>query len=125
MEMLKRLDRLIRSYSNNVATDISSEYRAAWEELDRYIRLSEGETGGISPGERVPDVLGVDFNNLEVPVGSSLDLVRRSYRRLLAQYHPDLHARDPGKERAAAELTRHLTASYQRIQDHYQNRERR
>ena len=38
--------------------------------------------------------------------------VRKSYRRLLKQYHPDKFAKDPEKYKAATEVTRNITAAY-------------
>ena len=38
--------------------------------------------------------------------------MRKSYRRLLRQYHPDKFAQDPEKLRAATEVTRNITEAY-------------
>jgi curved DNA-binding protein CbpA len=38
--------------------------------------------------------------------------VRKSYRRLLKQYHPDKFAKDPEKYKAATEVARNITAAY-------------
>lgn len=52
------------------------------------------------------------FATLEVPPGTPPEEVRRAYRRLMRQYHPDRFAGDPDKLRAATEITRKLTEAY-------------
>lgn len=52
------------------------------------------------------------YRTLELPVGASMDEVRRSYRRLVAQYHPDKYAHDPEKYGAATEVARKITEAY-------------
>jgi DnaJ-domain-containing protein 1 len=52
------------------------------------------------------------YRTLELPVGAGMDDVRRSYRRLVAQYHPDKYAHDPEKYGAATEVARKITEAY-------------
>lgn len=44
--------------------------------------------------------------------GADLPAVRKAYRRLLKQYHPDKFAKDPDKYKAATEVTRNITEAY-------------
>jgi DnaJ-domain-containing protein 1 len=53
---------------------------------------------------------------LEVPAGSDFDTVRKSYRRLMRKYHPDLHTGSPDKQRAANDLTQRLTEAYKLLE---------
>lgn len=53
---------------------------------------------------------------LEVPPGSDFETVRRSYRRLMRKYHPDLHGSSPEKHRAATDLTQRLTEAYKTLE---------
>jgi DnaJ-domain-containing protein 1 len=55
---------------------------------------------------------------LETPAGSDFETVRRSYRRLMRKYHPDLHAGTPDKQRAATDLTQRLTEAYKTLEKH-------
>lgn len=55
---------------------------------------------------------------LEVPPGSDFETVRRSYRRLMRKYHPDLHGGSPEKHRAATDLTQRLTEAYKTLEKH-------
>jgi len=52
------------------------------------------------------------YRTLELEPGADLVAVRKAYRRLLKIYHPDRHANDPEKYRAATEVTRKLTEAY-------------
>ena len=55
---------------------------------------------------------------LEVPAGSDMETVKRSYRRLMRKYHPDLHGGAPDKHRAATDLTQRLTQAYKTLEKH-------
>ncbi len=123
MNLLQRFDRLIQSYVRAPDVGHSAEFRAAWDELERFIEEDESTHGAATP--RPADPFERDFAVLGVPVGSSLESVRKAYRREVSQYHPDLFTNDPEKERAAAELTRRLTASFERIRSHYREQGRR
>ncbi len=60
-----------------------------------------------------------DFANLEVPFGSPLPKVKKSYRKLLRQYHPDKHANDPEKLKIATEIAKKINVSFQKIESYY------
>ncbi|MEM8963348.1 MAG: J domain-containing protein [Acidobacteriota bacterium] len=77
-------------------------------------------TGHRSPGQD-PD-LARWYANLEVPYGSDLATVKRAYRRLAAQYHPDRHASDPEKSRIANELLQGLNHAYNELSRHLADR---
>jgi len=49
---------------------------------------------------------------LEVPEGSSFEVVRRAYRDLMRKYHPDHHVGSPEKQKAANEVAQKLTEAY-------------
>ena len=53
---------------------------------------------------------------LEVPVGSSFETVRKSYRALMRKYHPDHHSGSPEKQKTATELTQKLTEAYKLLE---------
>jgi DnaJ-class molecular chaperone len=55
---------------------------------------------------------------LEVPPGSDLETVKRSYRRLMRKYHPDLNAGSTEKQRAATDLSQRLTEAYKTLERH-------
>ena len=43
---------------------------------------------------------------------ASDDDIRKAYRKLTLQYHPDRFANDPDKQKAATEVTRKLNEAY-------------
>jgi DnaJ-domain-containing protein 1 len=64
------------------------------------------------------DALRKAYAALEVPTGSDFETVKRSYRRLMRKYHPDLHTGAPEKHRAATDLTQRLTEAYKVLEQH-------
>jgi DnaJ-domain-containing protein 1 len=64
------------------------------------------------------DAIRKAYAALEVPPGSDFETVRKSYRRLMRKYHPDLHAGTPDKNRAATDLTQRLTQAYKTLEKH-------
>jgi DnaJ-domain-containing protein 1 len=62
------------------------------------------------------DAIRRAYAALEVPPGSDFEIVRKSYRRLMRKYHPDLHGGSVEAQRAATDLTQRLTESYKLIE---------
>jgi DnaJ domain len=58
------------------------------------------------------------YAQLEVPYGASFEDVKKSFRRLMRKYHPDLHAGNPQKQRTATQLTMSLTQAYNELEQH-------
>ncbi len=53
---------------------------------------------------------------LEVPAGSDFETVKRSYRRLMRKYHPDLNTGSREKQAAATDLAQRLTEAYKTLE---------
>jgi DnaJ-domain-containing protein 1 len=100
----------------------------AWEELDAYLNDKERPRSERDEPERPAnpetEVLRQDYANLEVPFGAPFEQVKKSYRRMMAAYHPDRNAQDPQRLRLATEITQKLNASYRRIETHEARRPR-
>jgi DnaJ-domain-containing protein 1 len=58
------------------------------------------------------------YAQLEVPFGASFDEVKKSFRRLMRKYHPDLHLGNPQKHKTATQLTMSLTQAYNELELH-------
>jgi DnaJ-domain-containing protein 1 len=58
------------------------------------------------------------YAQLEVPYGAPFDEVKKSFRRLMRKYHPDLHVGNPQKQKTATQLTMSLTQAYNEIEQH-------
>ena len=102
--------------------------KEAWEELDEFLKSGKEQPrqservrrptqgrGGQQRTPPLPEELRQDYANLEVAFGSSLEEVRKSYKRLIRQYHPDRYASSPKKLASATEITQKINQSYQRI----------
>ena len=55
------------------------------------------------------------YANLELPYGAGIDAVREARRRLLKQYHPDLHSADPEKKQIATQLAQGLNRAHDEL----------
>ena len=86
---------------------------AAEEAWEKAYDAAQARNGG-QPGARpTPEAERIRwYRTLELEPGADLATVRKSYRRLLKQYHPDRFAKDPEKYKAATEVTRNITAAY-------------
>ena len=114
-------------YAGMSAEELAAEIerrRRAREEVDD---LLGGKRPRPEPPPRRPssprtaagdDAIRKAYASLEVPAGSDFETVRKSYRRLMRKYHPDLHGGTPEKARAATDLTQRLTQAYKTLEKH-------
>ena len=63
------------------------------------------------------DDLAQHYKTLDVEYGADATTVKKSYRKLMRKYHPDLH-QDPRKKKAATNLTVKISAAYAAIEKH-------
>jgi len=99
--------------------------RRAREEVEEAVHGKRRAPPPRTPPPRTPprtasgdDAIRKAYAALEVPAGSDFETVRKSYRRLMRKYHPDLHAGTPDKTRAATDLTQRLTQAYKTLEKH-------
>ncbi|KIG13645.1 hypothetical protein DB30_07853 [Enhygromyxa salina] len=113
----RRLDNEVeREVAQEVADTIGAKAgrrarRAATKAEDAWERAFEEARARGGPGTNQREIEGW-YRTLEVPVGADFATVRKSYRRLIAQYHPDKFASDPEKYAAATEVARKITNAY-------------
>ncbi len=101
MDLLGRIFRVVRAYA------------AAPEPRDAY----EPWPPPVSPPAPAEDpVLAGYYANLELPYGANLAAVKAAWKRLMKQYHPDRHARDPAKREVANALCAQLTHAYKELE---------
>jgi DnaJ-domain-containing protein 1 len=55
---------------------------------------------------------------LGVQPGADLAQIKSAYRQLMRKYHPDMHAGNPQKEKAATELSLKVTSAYNGLMAH-------
>ena len=108
----KKAGRRARMFKD-AAEEAAAEAAAAEEAWERAYEKARTGAGvrGAPPTDPVADRKRW-YKTLEVEPGADLRTVRKAYRKLLLQYHPDRHASDPEKYKAATEVTRRLTEAY-------------
>ena len=111
MDIVQRLYRLMRS---NWAAN-SAESRGRADDGDFHAYQRQQDFGRAEPGAQEDPELAGYYANLELPYGASRDEVHSAWKRLMKQYHPDLHAADPEKRRIANQLTAELTDAYRHL----------
>jgi len=79
---------------------------------------SSQNTQSRGASSNVDHQLAQHYASLEVPYGSDLATVKKSWKKLVRQYHPDLHSASPEKEQIAQELTQGLNKAYEAIEKH-------
>ncbi len=82
----------------------------AWERAYENARAKAGVRGDPPSDPLAQRKLW--YRTREVDSGADLRTVRKAYRKQLLKYHPDRHASDPEKYKAATEVTRRLTEAY-------------
>ena len=68
-------------------------------------------------GQHRDPVLVRYYANLELPYGTGLDTVPRTWRRLVKKYHPDLYSADEDKKRIATDLVQGLNRACKNLPD--------
>lgn len=58
------------------------------------------------------------YRVLDLQVGADMPQIKSSYRALMRKYHPDMHAGNPQKQKAATELSMRVTTAYNSLVDH-------
>jgi DnaJ-domain-containing protein 1 len=58
------------------------------------------------------------YRQLDLSPGADLSQIKSSYRQLMRKYHPDMHAGNPQRQKAATELSMRVTAAYNGLVAH-------
>ena len=58
------------------------------------------------------------YRQLDVQPGDDMATIKSSYRKLMRKYHPDMHAGNPQRQKAATELSMRVTAAYNGLVAH-------
>lgn len=62
------------------------------------------------------------YRVLDVQPGAEHSAIKSSYRQLMRKYHPDMHAGNPGKQKAATELSMRVTGAYNGLMSHLEKK---
>jgi DnaJ-domain-containing protein 1 len=88
-----------------------------------------GSSTGPRPGAGRPPRPGSEaaqvaewYKALDLQPGADLATVKSAYRKLMRKYHPDLHAGNPQKQKAATELSMRVTSAYNALSTHLEKK---
>ena len=62
------------------------------------------------------------YRTLDLQVGADMAQIKSSYRQLMRKYHPDMHAGNPQKQKAATELSMRVTTAYNGLVAHFEKK---
>ncbi len=62
------------------------------------------------------------YRVLDLQPGADMAQIKSSYRQLMRKYHPDMHAGNPQKQKAANELSMRVTTAYNGLVAHVERK---
>ncbi len=62
------------------------------------------------------------YRILDLSPGADMAQIKSSYRQLMRKYHPDMHAGNPAKQKAATELSMRVTTAYNGLVEHLEKK---
>jgi len=113
---LEWLDKLLSNDDKVFEDFLNKRYSKQNSENQSYKQnYKESKAKTDSESFHDPELAGY-YANLEVPYGADLETVKKSWKRLLAKYHPDMHSSDSEKQKLATELTKGLNKAYKSLE---------
>jgi len=73
------------------------------------------------PGSREAQLLEW-YRVLDLEIGADMAQIKTSYRQMMRKYHPDMHAGNPQKQKAATELSMRVTTAYNGLVSHFEKK---
>ncbi len=123
--LFDRLGNLLRSvFQDTKSEDPDPDMDEAWQELDDFLKNGNASSRVKAKPEAPnlpPEELKEDYTTLKVPFGAAFGDVKKSYKKLLSQYHPDKHADSEEKVRMATEITQKINRAFLRIKGFHLN----
>jgi DnaJ-domain-containing protein 1 len=86
---------------------------------------SSSSSSSSSTSHRTPRVdsqVAEWFRVLDLQPGADMAQIKTSYRQLMRKYHPDMHAGNPSKQKAANELSMRVTSAYNGLVAHLEKK---
>jgi DnaJ-domain-containing protein 1 len=129
-ELRRRRERRLREDDERAAARRAAEHARARAAANAAASATRGAAAGSASQSRqrqAPPPVGASLSErrlrelyaqLEVPYGAGFEEVKRSFRRLMRKYHPDLHLGNPQKHKTATQLTMSLTQAYNELELH-------
>lgn len=114
-------DGVMHAAESQVLLDIAARLgfsRHEFQHLEAMVRAQRDFAGAGAPGKSPRDLLKEAYAVLDVPQSASNDEVKKAYRRLMNQHHPDkLVSKGLPEEmmKLATEKTQEIKAAYEQI----------
>ena len=84
---------------------------------------STGSSSGRPPRPGSKDAQLLDwYKTLDLQIGADMAAIKSSYRQMMRKYHPDMHAGNPQKQKAATELSMRVTTAYNGLVEHFEKK---
>ncbi|HET7505063.1 MAG TPA: J domain-containing protein [Kofleriaceae bacterium] len=84
---------------------------------------AHGASGGRSPRPGSSDAQLLEwYRVLDLPLGADMAQIKTAYRQMMRKYHPDMHAGNPQKQKAATELSMRVTTAYNGLVAHFEKK---
>lgn len=103
----REVEQTVGKRAGRAARKMRDAAEDAWERAFEAAQARQAAGGGGGREE-----LARWYKTLELEPGADLEQVRKSYRRLMRQYHPDRFASDPEKYEAATKIATRITEAY-------------
>jgi DnaJ-domain-containing protein 1 len=119
MDLLKRLYNIARAEmpaNGDMGRDNGRNDRGQRGRPEPSARADTSDSSNHEKRSNQDPVLAGYYANLELPYGADIVSVKKSWKRLMKQYHPDMHSKDAQKKKVADELCAELTRAYQELE---------
>jgi DnaJ-domain-containing protein 1 len=84
---------------------------------------SHGHTSARSPRPGSTEAQLLEwYRVLDLQLGADMAQVKTAYRQMMRKYHPDMHAGNPQKQKAATELSMRVTTAYNGLVSHFEKK---
>jgi DnaJ-domain-containing protein 1 len=96
---------------------------STWSSTSSSSTGSSSSSGPRPPRPGSQDAQLADwYRVLDLQPGADMAQIKTSYRQLMRKYHPDMHAGNPQRQKAATELSMRVTAAYNGLVTHIENK---
>jgi DnaJ-domain-containing protein 1 len=97
--------------------------RGGWQAPPPGASSSTGSSNTRPPRPGSADAQVAEwYKVLDLAVGADMAAIKTSYRQLMRKYHPDMHAGNPQKQKAATELSMRVTTAYNGLVAHLEKK---
>ena len=103
MSLFKRIENIIKSNMNHKEEDINID-------MNSYDDIYYSDSKTIPNKEN--QLEKKYYKIIELEYGSDFNSIKKSYKKLLKKYHPDLFQNKPEKLKSAQEVTRQINEAY-------------